>query len=64
MTSDLDRIIRLIAARAPEIAPSDLALIAAALSGGEAMISREVAERIVEVIDALAAKLDGIEEAA
>jgi hypothetical protein len=61
---DADRVIRLIAARAPEIAPSDRDLIAAALSGGEAMISREVAERIVEVIDALAAKLDGIEEAA
>ena len=62
--TDADRIIRLNAARAPEIAPSDISLIAAALSGGEAIISREVAERIVEVIDALAAKLDGIEEAA
>jgi hypothetical protein len=67
MSVDADHLLRLIAARAPEILPSDRDLIEAALNGHDA----EIMERIADVIDALderfaamETRLDRIEEAA
>jgi hypothetical protein len=70
---DADHAIRVIRARCSDaIAPSDLDQIEAALTGrDDEMLSREVAERIVEVIDALEtrvvamdSRLDAMEEGA
>jgi hypothetical protein len=71
MTSvDADRISRLISARCPEMSPSDILAVEAALTGsGDATLPREVAERIAEVLDALDerfaamdSRLDAMEE--
>lgn len=63
---DLDRAIRVIRARCSDaIAPGVLDLVEAALTGdGPDAISREVAELVVEVIDAMSERLDRIEQAA
>ena len=58
---DIDQVARLIAARCPELTPSDLSAVEAALSGGEAMISREVAEGILEVLDLMEQRLEAME---
>ena len=71
--TDLDHAIRVICARCSDtLDPGSLALVEAALNGsGVETMSREVAERIAEVLDALderlaatESRLDRIEEAA
>jgi hypothetical protein len=60
--SDLDHTIRVIRARCSDaLAPSDLDLIEAALTGGDAIA--EVLERIEDVLDAMDERLETMEEA-
>lgn len=59
----LDDIRRRIAARAPELSDADLASLGDAASDTE-MVPVEVLELIVEVIDGLEARLDGLEAVA
>ena len=68
MTVDADHVLRLISARCPELTPAE---IAALTGGGDETLSREVAERIEDVLDALnerlaatESRLDRTEEAA
>ena len=61
--TDIDRVKRVIRARCSDaIATSDIDLIEAALTGGDAIA--EVLERVVDVVDAIATRLDALEEAA
>jgi hypothetical protein len=67
MTSDdAEHIIRVIRARCSDaLDPSDLLAVEAALNGRDNVaLSREIAERVADVLDALDERLAAMEEAA
>ena len=55
---DADDVLRLIAARCPELSDAELSLTSAALKGD--VVSASALEDVLTVLDALEARLDGL----
>ena len=60
--SMIDRLTHLIAARCPELTPSDLALVEAALDSDDVAVLVDVADRIEDALMAMANRMDKIDE--